>query len=78
MWTLADLKSMDFHIQSPNIAMAEALALPNGSSVGRQTSNGHIDGGLQAAAPWSKSNGHGAPAKRWDGRLAANGVGSSP
>jgi hypothetical protein len=62
MWTLSDLKSMDFHIQSPNIVTAEKLGLPNGSSVGLVTPNGHIDGGLQAAAPWSKSNGHGAPA----------------
>ena len=62
MWTLADLRSMDFHIKSPNIVTAEKLGLPNGSSVGLATPNGHIDGGLQAAAPWSKSNGHAAPA----------------
>jgi len=62
MWTLTDLKSMDFQIQSPNIVTAEKLGLPNGSSVGLATPNGHIDGGLQAAAPWSKSNGHAAPA----------------
>jgi hypothetical protein len=53
---------MDFHIQSPNITTAEKLGLPNGSSVGLVTPNGHIDGGLEAAAPWSGSNGHGAAA----------------
>ena len=34
MWTLDDVKSMDFHVQSPNITVAEKLGLPNGSSVG--------------------------------------------
>jgi hypothetical protein len=53
MWTLDDVKSMDFHVQSPNITVAEKLGLPNGSSVGLVSPNGHIDGGLRAAAPWS-------------------------
>ena len=34
MWTIDDVKSMDFHVQSPNITVAEKLGLPNGSSVG--------------------------------------------
>jgi hypothetical protein len=59
MWTLDDVKSMDFHVQSPNITVAEKLGLPNGSSVGLESPNGHLDGGLKAAAPWG--NGNGAP-----------------
>jgi hypothetical protein len=35
------------------------MGLPNGSSVGLASPNGHVDGGLQAAAPWS--NGKGTP-----------------
>ena len=57
MWTLDDVKSMDFHVQSPNITVAEKMGLPNGSSVGLVTPNGHIDGGLKAAAPWRNGNG---------------------
>jgi hypothetical protein len=53
MWTLDDVKSMDFHVQSPNITVAEKMGLANGSSVGLESPNGHIDGGLRAAAPWS-------------------------
>jgi hypothetical protein len=53
MWTIDDVASMDFHVQSPNITVAEKLGLPNGSSVGLASPNGHIDGGLKAAAPWS-------------------------
>ena len=37
MWTLDDVKSMDFHVQSPNITVAEKMGLPNGSSVGLVT-----------------------------------------
>ena len=58
MWTLDDVKSMDFHVQSPNITVAEKMGLPNGSSAGLTTPNGHIDGGLRAAAPWANGNGH--------------------
>ena len=61
MWTLDDVKSMDFHVQSPNITVAEKLGLPNGSSVGLVSPNGHIDGGLKAAAPWSNGSGNGKP-----------------
>ena len=32
MWTLDDLKSMDFKLQSPNITVAENMGLPSGSS----------------------------------------------
>jgi hypothetical protein len=53
MWTLDDVKSMDFHLQSPNITVAEQLGLANGSSAGLESPNGHIDGGLRAAAPWA-------------------------
>ena len=47
MWTLDDVKSMDFHVQSPNITVAEKLGLPNGSSVGLVSPNGHLDGGTE-------------------------------
>jgi propane monooxygenase large subunit len=53
MWTVEDVRSMDFQIRSPNIVVAEKMGLPNGSSVGLESPNGHVDGGLQAAAPWS-------------------------
>ena len=33
-WTLDDVKSMGFEIQSPNITTAEKMGLPNGSSAG--------------------------------------------
>jgi hypothetical protein len=62
MWTLSDVKSMDFHIQSSNITFAEKMGLPNGSSAGLGTPNGHIDGGLDAAAPWGNGNGAAARA----------------
>jgi propane monooxygenase large subunit len=45
-WTLEDLKSMDFHVQSANITTAEKLGLPNGSSAGLESPNGHVDGGI--------------------------------
>jgi hypothetical protein len=53
---------MDFHIQSSNITFAEKMGLPNGSSAGLSTPNGHIDGGLDAAAPWGNGNGAAARA----------------
>ena len=46
------------------------MGLPNGSSVGLVTPNGHIDGGLKAAAPWSNGNGNGQPAQAEVGALA--------
>ena len=52
MWTLDDIESMDFHVQSANIVAAEKLGLANGSSAGLASPNGHVDGGLKAAAPW--------------------------
>ena len=61
MWTLDDVKSMDFHVQSPNITVAEKLGLPSGSSVGLVSPNGHIDGGLKGAAPWSNGAVNGKP-----------------
>jgi hypothetical protein len=51
---------MDFHVQSPNITIAEKMGLPNGSSAGLTSPNGHIDGGLKAAAPWGNGNGRAA------------------
>ena len=60
MWTLDDVKSMDFHVQSANITIAEKMGLPNGSSAGLVTPNGHVDGGLVAAAPWANGNGRAA------------------
>jgi propane 2-monooxygenase large subunit len=45
-WTLDDVKSMGFEIKSPNITVAEKMGLPNGSSAGLETPNGHIDGGI--------------------------------
>jgi propane monooxygenase large subunit len=63
MWTLDDVRSMDFHVQSPNITVAEKLGLPNGSSVGLVSPNGHIDGGLKAAAPWSNGATNGKAAR---------------
>jgi hypothetical protein len=47
-WTLDDVKSMGFEIESGNIVMAERLGLPSGSSAGLTSPNGHIDGGLAA------------------------------
>jgi propane monooxygenase large subunit len=42
MWTLQDLRSLEFEVISPNIAFAEAMGLPNGSShdPARTQSNG--------------------------------------
>ena len=45
-WTLDDIRSMQFEIESPNITAAEKMGLPNGSSAGLESPNGHIDGGI--------------------------------
>ena len=48
MWTLDDLRSLDFEVVSPNIAFAEAMGLPNGSSYDPARTQGN---GAVAAAP---------------------------
>jgi propane 2-monooxygenase large subunit len=47
-WTLDDVKSMGFEVKSANITTAERMGLPNGSSAGLPTPNGHIDGGIRS------------------------------
>ena len=44
MWTLDDVKSMGFEMQSPNIMFAEAMGLPDGSSHWNGSSNGSGNG----------------------------------
>ena len=40
MWTLSDVRSMNFEILSPNIIYAEQMGLANGSSVNGASANG--------------------------------------
>ena len=54
MWTLDDIRKLDFEVLSPNIVLAEQMGLANGSSHGR---NGNGNG-------WH-ANGHANGQRRW-------------